>query len=258
MIRHALALVLVLPNASLATTTDSLKPRLALVSPFASKEIEARNLQEAENEDFNPEPFYSPPNPNLYVAPPAPEPSYAPAKPTYLEAPPAPPPPASYSPPTSDYQTPSESPPSYSVPEAPKAPTYPLTPPPKPKAPKPSYGNPDLYGAPEAPYPAQEDLYGAPEETYPPQEDLYGAPEETSSPTEQSYVAPDNSYEAGPVNLTGRPYYDPYEVASELTTVETDLAEPEKDLNIYQLVPLFLITTVAVILSTIVGSFFAG
>ena len=255
MIRHALALVLVLPNASLATTTESLKPRLALVSPFASKDIEARNLQGAENEDFNPEPFYSPPNPNLYAAPPppAPAPSYAPAKPTYLEAPPAPPPPASYSPPTSDYQTPSESPPSYSVPEAPNVPVYPLTPPPKPKAPQPSYGTPDLYGAPEETLPAQGDLYGAPEEKYPPLEDLYGAPEETYSPTEQSYV---DCSDGSAGCEAGRPSYDPYQVASDLYTEETELAE--KDLNIYQLVPLFLITTVAVILSTIVGSFFTG
>jgi len=153
------------------------------------------------------------------------------------------PPPPYKAPDPSIYTSPPAPKPSYS----PASPSYLEPPPPPPKSPNTSYAAPlSLPYAPEKPappshrapasYPDKDSKSRAPVVQHPHHDvDLYGAP--------------------GAPDLYGAPPPDPTTTKAPPEYV-TEIAPSEPDLNIFQLVPLFLITTIAVIASTIIGSLF--
>jgi len=201
----------------LSSGTTTPPLQLALVSPFASQDKTARAFLNSEKKKKEKK---------KKVEDYAPPPPYKAPDPSIYSSPPAPKP--SYSPASPSYLEP--------------------PPPPAPKSPNTSYAsplslpyaaekpNPPSHRAP-ASFPAKDSKSRAPVVQHPHQQavDLYASP--------------------GAPDLYGAPPPDPTTTKAPPEYV-TEIAVPEPDLNIFQLVPLFLITTIAVIASTIIGSLF--
>jgi len=154
------------------------------------------------------------------------------------------PPPPYKAPDPSIYSSPPAPKPSYS----PASPSYLEPPPPPPKSPNTSYASPlSLPYAAEKPNPPS---HRAPV-SFPEKDSKSRAPV-VQHPHHQEF---DLYASPGAPDLYGAPLPDPTttKVPPEYVTELVQLPQ-QPDLNIFQLVPLFLITTIAVIASTIIGN----